>query len=106
MPLKNPEASRLTGNVNFVFVETLVDAYALQLSDTRFVDGKGRYRREKAGTYSFAIKYSTSDVGKPSRAKNCRRHCAANSCLFPRLRRTRLSTLARTNDHGRMMNRE
>jgi hypothetical protein len=26
MPLKNPEASQLTGNVNFVFVETLVDA--------------------------------------------------------------------------------
>ncbi len=25
MPLKNPEASRLTGNVNLVFVETLVD---------------------------------------------------------------------------------
>jgi hypothetical protein len=30
MPLKNPEASQLTGNVNFVFVETLVDVHYTQ----------------------------------------------------------------------------
>jgi hypothetical protein len=34
MPLENPETSRLTRNLNFIFVEFLVDAYVLQLSDT------------------------------------------------------------------------
>ena len=36
MPLENPEASERTANaVNFVFVETLAVAYALQLGNAR-----------------------------------------------------------------------
>ena len=72
----------------------------------RFVDGRGRYRREKAGIYSFAIKLLDKRRGEAVQGKNSQRRCAVNSWLFPRLRRTRSSTLALTSDQGRMMNRE
>jgi hypothetical protein len=72
----------------------------------RFVDGKGRYRREKAGTYSFAIKLLDKRRGEAVQGKKMPETLRRKFVPFSEVARMRLSTLAHTSDHGRMMNRE